>query len=266
MNRASPQTHKTISATMSDSPAPIGTTESAPSIPQVQGRFFSARDSIAFLLASVMSFAVYLCTLAPGVTLENAGELLTASHGLGVSHPPGYPAWTLLAAIWQRIVPFHNIAWRVNLMCAFFGALAVGLLALLISKSGRLMASRCGFLQGRETGAGLDWIILASSVSAAGMLAVSPVMWSQSVITEVWTLNVFLLVAILVLVYRWSLSPNAAGGCIWRASCGASASRTTRHWCCWRWRFRRSCGSSTGSWVAMYWPRCWRPSYWPWRR
>ena len=193
---------------MSDSPAPIGTTESAPSIPQVHGRFFSARDSIAFLLASVMSFAVYLGTLAPGVTLENAGELLTASHGLGVPHPPGYPAWTLLAAIWQRIVPFHNIAWRVNLMCAFFGALAVGLLALLISKSGRVMASRCGFMQGRETGAGLDWIILASSVSAAGMLAFSPAMWSQSVITEAWTLNVFLLVAILVLVYRWSFEPE----------------------------------------------------------
>ena len=74
---------------MSDSPVPIGTTESAPSMPQVHGRFFSARDSIAFLLASVVSFAVYLCTLAPGVTLENAGELLTASHSLGVPHPPG---------------------------------------------------------------------------------------------------------------------------------------------------------------------------------
>ncbi|MGO9246649.1 MAG: protein O-mannosyl-transferase family [Verrucomicrobiia bacterium] len=193
---------------MSDSPVPIGTTESAPSIPQAHGRFFSARDSIAFLLASVVSFAVYLCTLAPGVTLENAGELLTASHSLGVPNPPGYAAWTLLAAIWQRIVPLHNIAWRVNLMCALLGALAVGLLALLISKSGRVMASRCGFLQGRETGAGLDWIILASSVSAAWMLAFSPAMWSQSVITEAWTLNVFLLVAILVLLYRWSLEPE----------------------------------------------------------
>ena len=114
----------------------------------------------------------------------------------------------ILAAIWQRIIPFNNIAWRVNLMCALVGALAVGLMALLISKSGRVMASRCGFLQGRETGAGRNWIILASSVSAAWMLAFSPVMWSQSVVTEVGTLNVFFLVAILALLYRWSFEPE----------------------------------------------------------
>ncbi|MGD0059185.1 MAG: DUF2723 domain-containing protein [Verrucomicrobiia bacterium] len=193
---------------MSDSLAPIGTTESARSIRQAHQRFFSARDTIAFLLASVVSFAVYLCTLAPGVTLENSSELLTASHSLGVPHPPGYPVWMILAAIWQRIIPLNNIAWRVNLMCALVGALAVGLMAWLISKSGRVMASRCGFLQGRESGAGLNWIILASSVSAAWMLAFSPAMWSQSVVTEVGTLNVFFLVAILALLYRWSFEPE----------------------------------------------------------
>jgi hypothetical protein len=193
---------------MSDSPAPIGTTESAPSIPQARGRFFGARDAITFLLASAVSFVVYLCTLAPGVTLGNSGELVTASHGLGIPHPPGYPAWTILAAIWQRIIPFGNISWRVNLMCAVLGALAVGLLALLISKSGRVMASRCGFLQGSEISAALDWIVLASSVSAAWMLAFSPAMWSQSVIAEAWTLNPLLLVAILVLLYHWSLEPK----------------------------------------------------------
>jgi hypothetical protein len=182
--------------------------ESTPSIPQAHGQFFSARDMIAFLLASVVSFAVYLCTLAPGVTLKNSGELLTASHNLGVPHPPGYPAWTLLAAIWERIIPVSNIAWRVNLMCALLGTLAIGLVALLISNSGRVMASRCGFLQRSETGAGLDWIILASSVSAAWMLAFSPAMWFQSVATEVWTLNVLLLVAILVLLCRWSVEPE----------------------------------------------------------
>jgi hypothetical protein len=182
--------------------------ESTPSSAQAHGWSFGVRDTIAFLLASVVSFAVYLCTLAPGVTLENSAELLTASHSLGIPHPPGYPAWTILAAIWQRIIPFNNIAWRVNLMCALLGALAVGLMALLVSKSGRVMASRCGFWQGGETGAGLDWIILASSVSAAWMLAFSPAMWSQSVVTEVWTLNVFFLVATLVLLYRWSLEPE----------------------------------------------------------
>jgi hypothetical protein len=193
---------------MSDSPVLTGMAESAPSIPQVHGQFFDARGTIAFSLASIGSFAVYVCTLAPGVTLANSGELLTASHSFGVPHPPGYPAWTLLAAIWQRIIPFNNIAWRVNLMCALCGALASGLMALLISKSGRVMASRCGFLQGRDNGPGLNWVILASSVSAAWMLAFSPALWSQSVVAGVWTLNALFLVAMLVMLYRWSLEPE----------------------------------------------------------
>lgn len=193
---------------MSDSPSPIGTTESARSIPLAHGRFLGVRDAVAFLLAGAVSFVVYVCTLAPCVTLGNSGELLAASHVLGVPLPPGHPAWTVLAAFWQRIFPVSNIAWRVNLMCAFFGAFAVGLLALLISKSGRVMASRCGFLQGRETGPGLDGVILASSVSAAWMLAFSPAMWSQSTVTDVRTFNAFLLVAMLTLLYLWSLDPD----------------------------------------------------------
>ena len=206
---------------MSDSPARIGTAESAQSIPQAHRGFFGARDIIAFWLATVVSFAVYLYTLAPGVTLEDSGELLTAAHSLGVPRPPGYPAWTLLAAIWQRIIPFGNIAWRVNLMCAVFGALTAGLVALLISKSGRVMAARGGFLQGTENGAGLrlaeaaratqaglDWMVLASSVSAAWMLAFAPAMWSQSVVTAVWTLNALLLMGTLVLLHRWSFHPD----------------------------------------------------------
>jgi len=113
--------------------------------------------------------------------------------------------WTILAWLWQRIIPFGSIAWRVNLMSAFFGALAIGLTALLISKSGRVMASRSGFLERIGNKRIIDLVVLAGSVSAALMLAFSPVMWSQSVIAEVYTLTAFFLMAMLVLLYRWSL-------------------------------------------------------------
>lgn len=189
---------------MSDSPAPIGMTESAHTVPQIQATFFGVRDKVAFLVASVVTFAVYCYTLAPSVTLEYSGEFLTAAHSLGVPHPPGYPIWIILAWMWQRIIPFGNIAWRVNLMSSFFGALAVGLTALLVSKSGRVMASRCGFLQRIGNEVVINLIVMAGSVSAALILAFSPVMWSQSVITEVYALDAFFLMATLTLLYRWS--------------------------------------------------------------
>ena len=181
----------------------MGMTEAAPPVPQAEARFFGARDKTAFLLATVLAFVVYVWTVAPSVTLEYSGELLTAAHTLGVPHPPGYPTWTMLAWLWQRIIPVGNIAWRVNLMSAVFGALAAGLTALLISKSGRVLASQCGFLR-RVPERLLELIVLASSVSAALMLAFSPLMWSQSTITEVYALDAFFLTVILALLYRWS--------------------------------------------------------------
>ncbi len=181
------------------------TTEPAPAR---RGPFFNARDKLAFAIATGVTFVGYVWTLAPSVTLEDSGEFITAAHNLGVPHPPGYPIWTILAWVWQWIIPFGNIAWRENLMSAFFGALAVGLTALLISRSGREIAATVGFLRaiGNEELVGL--IVLASSVSAALMLAFTPVLWSQAVITEVYALNAFFLLVTLVLLYRWSFEPD----------------------------------------------------------
>src|SRR5207249_12176287 len=105
-------------------------------------------------------------------------------------------------------LPIGNIAWRLNVMSTDFSAVAVGLAALLVSKSGHVMAARVGFLH--ETGHErlVDLIILASSVSAALMLAFSPVMWSQGVLAEVYGPNAFFLMATLVFLYRWGFEPE----------------------------------------------------------
>lgn len=189
---------------MSDSPVQVQTLRPAETLRPGRQPFFSARDKTAFGIAAAITFVGYCFTLAPSVTLEDSGEFLTAARHLGVPHPPGYPIWTILAWVWQWILPIGNIAWRVNLMSAFFGALACGLAALLISKSGHVMAARVGFLNQIGNEKLVHLIVLASSVSAALMLAFSPVMWSQSVITEVYSLNAFFLLVTLVLLYRWS--------------------------------------------------------------
>ena len=208
---------------MSDSPVQTATPLPAEEVAQEKIPFFSRRDKVAFCIAAVAAFVGYFATLAPSVTLEDSGEFLTAARNLGVPHPPGYPIWTILAWIWQLVFPFGNIAWRVNLMSAIFGAIAVGLGALLISKSGHVMARRVGFLNDIGKEQIVHLIILASSVSAALMFAFSPVMWSQSVITEVYALNAFFLMVTLVLLYRWSFETDRRwmlylAGFIWGVS------------------------------------------------
>lgn len=193
---------------MSDSPAPAEVSQTSPESISSPGRFFSARDWMAAGITGLVAFIGYVATLAPSVTLEDSGEFLTAMHQLGVPHPPGYPSWTILAWLWQWIVPFGNIAWRGNLMSAFFSAGAVAMAALLISKTGHQMCRRVEFFRSLGDERLIEWIVLASSVSASLMLAFSPVMWSQAVITEVYGLNAFFLLATLTFLYRWSFEPG----------------------------------------------------------
>jgi tetratricopeptide (TPR) repeat protein len=98
-----------------------------------------------------VTLLVYAWTMPPTVTLEDAGELAVAADYLGVPHQPGYPSWTLLAWFFQWVFGFiqynghPNPAWGVSFMSACFGAAAAGLLALLVSHSGRKL------LEGLET-------------------------------------------------------------------------------------------------------------------
>src|ERR1041385_4105757 len=78
-------------------------------------------------------------TLAPNVTLEDSGELSTASYYAGIPHPPGYPVWTIYTYFATRLLPVGNIAWRVGVASAFAGALACGVIAMMVSRGSSLL-------------------------------------------------------------------------------------------------------------------------------
>jgi len=115
--------------------------ESTPEIIE-RGNFFSRFDKLSFFIAYGVAMLVYYFTLPNSINLEDGGELVVAADYLGVPHPPGYPIWTLFAWLFQWI--FHGVsygdypnpAWSIALCSAFFGALACGIVAMLISKSG----------------------------------------------------------------------------------------------------------------------------------
>lgn len=176
--------------------------------------FFRRVDWFSFVTTLIVSLVAYILTLAPTVTLEDSGELVVAADYLGVPHPPGYPIWTLLAWFFQWIfhfVTYHgqpNPAWAVGFMSAFFGAMACAIMSMLISRSGFDMLRGMPHINealGHRTEALLCW---AGGVSGGLLLAFSPVLWSQSVIVEVYSLNAFFLAIILLLTYRWMCRPR----------------------------------------------------------
>src|ERR1700691_146332 len=78
-------------------------------------RRFRKTDCLTLAITVGVVWVVYFMCLAPEVTLEDSGELCTASYYAGIPHPPGYPFWTIYTWLWTVLVPFKNIAWRVAL-------------------------------------------------------------------------------------------------------------------------------------------------------
>src|SRR5580658_9775193 len=76
---------------------------------------FRKIDWLVLVVIFVIIWAAYILTLAPELTLEDCGELCTASYYAGIPHPPGYPFWSIYSWLWSVLVPFKNIAWRVAL-------------------------------------------------------------------------------------------------------------------------------------------------------
>lgn len=68
---------------------------------------------------------LYGLTLCRTVYWYDSAELATAAFTLGITHPPGYPLYTLVGHVftWLPVEP----AVAVNLMSSVFGAVAVGL-------------------------------------------------------------------------------------------------------------------------------------------
>jgi len=181
----------------------------APSKPVAsRQRFYARRDWLAAALTSAAALTGYLCSLAPSVTLDAAGTLTTAAYQLGGPHAPGFSLWTISAWLWWHLIPFGNIAWRLNLFSALTSALACGLAALLISKSGRTMGVRAGFFQVGPRRSVMEWLVLACASSAGLMLAFSPAVWGRAVVTAATGVNALVVLAMLVVLYRWGGQPD----------------------------------------------------------
>jgi len=140
----------------------------------------------SLILVLVLSL-VYAITLAPDITWANrgadGGDLITAAATGGVSHPPGYPTYLILARLFQ-FLPVGTLAFRTNLLSAVCGVLSALLVADLVRRSyiGKATIGRwAGFVAGLGFG-------------------LSPLLWSQAIITEVYTLHALFVASILYLM------------------------------------------------------------------
>jgi tetratricopeptide (TPR) repeat protein len=168
---------------------------------------FRKVDWMTFGLTFLVVFIGYFLTLAPEMTLEDSGELAVASYYAGVPHPPGYPVWTLYTWLWTVLLPFSNVAWRVTVGCAFSGAVASGLLALVVSRGSSMIVESIDDLKNLDRKLE-SAICIVSGFVAGTLIGFNGYMWSQSVIVEVYPLSVVSLMCVVAFLMRWMYAPH----------------------------------------------------------
>jgi len=90
------------------------------------------------VILTILLMAVYLASMAPGLTWANygadGGDLITAAATGGVAHPTGYPLYLIFARLFQ-LLPIGSLAFRTNLMSALATTFAAVLVYDLVTQS-----------------------------------------------------------------------------------------------------------------------------------
>ena len=177
----------------------------------------------------ITCLALYVSTLAPSVVtlFDDSLEFQLVTYQLGIAHPTGYPLYTLVGKLFT-LLPVGNVAYRVNLMSAVFGAATVSLLFLFIRRvlqiqtevepqssqigsrlqvnqlESRLQSEHGGNKSDRlgsrlKPAGSVIWPVYVGSLVGALLFAVGFVFWQQATIAEVYTLNALFVVSILLI-------------------------------------------------------------------
>lgn len=141
--------------------------------------------ALHYLIVCFAAGALYVLTCAPTILWQDSGQFvyriwqndIQGKLGLALAHP-----LYIMIGILFKFVPIGQLAWRINLISALFGALAVANLFLLLKLwLGRIMPAIVG----------------------AVTLAVSWTFWQHAVIAEAYSLYAAQLFAELILLLQY---------------------------------------------------------------
>jgi hypothetical protein len=159
-------------------------------------------DWLSFDVTTLLALSLYLFTLTPEIELEWSGILTTGAMYGGVGPPAGYPVWTIYSWLFIKLLPFSNPAWRVAVGSAVAGAVSCGLVALMVSRGGKIIVGEIPSFNHLAT---LEKNLIRGMAGyVAGMaLGFSDSLWNEALIPEYETFTVLLFTGTLCLLMRW---------------------------------------------------------------
>jgi hypothetical protein len=202
---------------------------------------FGAPRRITLVTAALLALVwlvIYSFTVSPSVNFIDSGELVTTLHEPGIAHPPGYPLYTLMGYVVSNLL-WGEVAWRVNILSAFWGAMAVGVFFLLIVTLINYLSWRPAPVLRKEPARGRrarhattvdeqkvpeerralglsisTLLTLSLAAGVASLLGASSTFWSRTAQAKMYSLHYFFiaLLFLLTLSVRWAYERSDTAG------------------------------------------------------
>jgi hypothetical protein len=164
---------------------------------------FLRKEVFGFISVFVVLFSVYFYSMAPTVSLWDCGEFIGCAHILGVAHPPGTPLYILIGRVFDILIPFSEVAKRVNLFSVLCGTFAGGFLYLIITQ----VLKRFKENKDKKLSLNNHLIAVVSSIGAGFCFSV----WDSTVEAEVYSASLMILTLGIWLILRWDENRGRVG-------------------------------------------------------
>ncbi|MCK4427122.1 MAG: DUF2723 domain-containing protein [candidate division Zixibacteria bacterium] len=160
------------------------------------------RDTIIGGAIFLVTFGVYLLTMCPTIYWEDCAAFSAVNSILGIPHSPGFPIYVLWGKVFS-LIPIDNHAFSSNLMSAFWGSLSLVILYLLMLELFKETKSSGDALRGHFSPIDKKWISQIGMIGGVLFFGFSSAFWFQTVRAEVYTLNIFFTLSLILLLVKW---------------------------------------------------------------
>ncbi|WP_337171009.1 DUF2723 domain-containing protein [Gemmatimonas aurantiaca] len=151
---------------------------------------------LAAAIAGLVTFLLYVVTLAPTTSMWDTSEYIAAAYVLGLPHPPGNPFFVLIGRVFSILPIAPTVAMRINVLAALSSAVSAAFWFLVTE---RVLVQWMPRRWQRIVGGSLAVLIGATAFTV----------WNQSVVNEkVYTVSLVGLAFICWLTVRWCDDPE----------------------------------------------------------
>jgi len=160
-------------------------------------RFFQRHLTVFFgAIVFVVAFGFYGASIAPVQVPGDPSEYTFIPWMFGIAHPPGYAFYTLLAGLWQRLVPIGSVAYRTHLLATTAGAVSATLVYLIVQ---RLISGRQSAVRNQPSAIHIHLPALFAGLSFAAATDV----WQHSIHTNAHIITLLLATMSVFLLIEW---------------------------------------------------------------